>query len=116
MRDILLSVSVLVLLCISTASAKKERQWQPGKLLDMNGVNVTFLAGDVAVTVGSVARSRINETYQIEPGEYHLRVPGGSQIQGQDTPHRQWAGAIRESRRTIVLRVALSFVNAPGCA
>lgn len=70
MREIFVYVSVLVLLCISTASAKKERRWQTGKLLDMKGVYVTFLGGDVIMSVGSVARSRINETYLIDAGEY----------------------------------------------
>ena len=67
MRDIFVYVSVLVLLCISTASAKKERRWQTGKLLDMKQVNVTFLGGDLGVPR---AGSRVNQTYLIDAGEY----------------------------------------------
>jgi hypothetical protein len=68
-RDIFVYVSVLVLLCISTAFAKKERQWQTGKLLDMKQVYGTFLGGDLGVP-RTGAWSRINETYLIDAGEY----------------------------------------------
>lgn len=85
MRDIFVFVSVLVLLCISTAFAKKERQWQTGKLLDMKGVNVTFLGGD-AVPSSSVARSRINEIYLIDAGEYIYESKEASRSSRDKTP------------------------------
>jgi hypothetical protein len=72
MRRILPALSVLVLLCASSASAKKERQWQTGTLLDMNQASV--YAGDVIVpnNLGavSIARRRVSETYVIDAGAY----------------------------------------------
>jgi len=99
MRDILVSVSVLVLLCISTASAKKERQWQTGRLLDMKGFNVTFLAGDVIPlhTVGAIARSRINDIYLIDAGEYIYKSQEGRRSKDKTPPLTvNGAGAIRD--------------------
>jgi hypothetical protein len=88
MRDILVSVSVLVLLCISTASAKKERQWQTGRLLDMKRFNVTFLAGDVIPlhTVGAIARSGINDIYLIDAGEYIYKSQEGRRSKDKTPP------------------------------
>lgn len=71
MRRKLAAASVLALICIS-ASAKKERQWQTGTLLNVNQASV--YAGDVIVpnNLGAVSipRRRVSETYVIDAGEY----------------------------------------------
>lgn len=62
---LLLGISVLAVMSVSTASARKERRWETGKLLDMHQSSV------VGTAIGATnIRLRGFEMYVIEAGEY----------------------------------------------
>jgi hypothetical protein len=72
MRLTLMALSIVSLLWVCAASAKKERQWQTGTLLrvyearvDPRSVKVPSSLADV-----SVAKDLVDDTYEIDAGEY----------------------------------------------
>ena len=73
MGRMLTAVSVLVLLCVCSARAKKDRQWQTGKLLDVNQADAAIATVAPFPRLGRITETRavrVAWTYVIDAGEY----------------------------------------------
>jgi hypothetical protein len=71
-RHALTVLSILSLLCVCTASAKKERQWQTGKLLGVyeSYVDPKSLKTPPNTIPAPPPKDLVNDTYTIDTGKY----------------------------------------------
>jgi len=65
------ALALIALLCVSSASAKKERQWQTGMLLGVYQANVDAKSLKTAQNpVPYAPKDLVNDTFTIDAGDY----------------------------------------------